>query len=153
SENSILLDKTLNKNKKPLKDFQKRFEFIEYLRKRDQNLAALMENISFKKESSNLFHLFIPESFSFYKKKIEEKNFFKNLEKELKLFLNTSEEVNIGFSFYKEPLVSIREEKKSIEQSELLKQAKNNSFVNQVTHLFKGKIKSVKKIDKNKQEI
>ena len=135
-----------------LKNFEKRFEFIEHLRKKDKSLAGLIENLSFKKKSSTLYCLFIPESFSFFKKRVEEESFRKMLERELSLFLKTKEKLKINFFFNKESLTSLREEKKSLEKTQLLKQAEDNPFVNQVTKLFDGKIKSVKKIDKSHQE-
>ena len=136
----------------PLKNFEKSFEFIEYLRKKDKSLAGLIENLSFKKKSSKLFYLFIPESFSFFKKRVEDKSFCKMLEQELSLFLNTKEKLKINFFFKKNSLISLREEKKSLEESQLLKQAGDHPFVSQVTKLFDGRIKSVKKIDKSQQE-
>ena len=134
-----------------LKDFEQRFEFLEHLRKRDHSLASLIENLSFKKKSRSLFYLLVPESFSYLKKKIEGESFRKLLEQELSLFLKTKEKLKIDF-FNKESLISLREEEKSLEENKLLKQARDNPFVNQVTDLFNGKIKSIKKIDKSQRE-
>ncbi|MCZ0932121.1 MAG: DNA polymerase III subunit gamma/tau, partial [Oligoflexia bacterium] len=139
------------KSENSLEDFEQRFEFLEHLRKRDRSLAGLIENLSFKKKSPTLFCLFVPESFSYLKKKVEEKSFRKLLEQELSFFLKTKEKLKIDF-FNKESLISLREEERSLEKNKLLRQARDNPFVNQVTDLFDGKIKSVKKIDKSRRE-
>ncbi|MDE0092566.1 MAG: DNA polymerase III subunit gamma/tau [Oligoflexia bacterium] len=136
------------KTENSLKDFEQRFDFLEHLRKKDQSLASLIENVSFKRKNASSFCLFIPENFSYLKKKMEEKAFRKLLERELSFFLKTKENLTIEFLLNKSAQLSLREEKKSIEKNKLLKEAKNNPFVNQVKNLFDGKIKSVKKIDK-----
>ena len=144
---SSALQKT-NQTKNSLKSFEKRFDFIEHLRKKDQSMAGLIENLSIKMKSPHQFLFFVPERFSYLKKKIEEKSFCQLLEQELSSFLQIKEKLEIKFLLNKEQQASLREEKKHLEENELFNQAKNSAFVNQVTHLFAGKIKSVKKIDK-----
>ena len=110
----------------------------------------MIENLSFKKKSPSHFCLFIPNSFSYLQKKTEEEGFREWLEKELRLFLQTEDNLKIEFFLNKHTKTSsLRSEKKYLEENELLKQAKENAFVNQVTGFFSGKIKSVKKIDKS----
>ena len=138
--------------KNSLKSFEKRFDFIEHLRTKDQSMAGLVENLSIKVKGSHQFYFFIPESFSYLKKKVEEKAFHTLLEQELSFFLKAKDKLKIDFFLNKEQEKSLREEKKSLEEGELLSQAKNNDFVNEVTHLFDGQIKSVKKVDKGDQE-
>ena len=138
-----------SQEKKLFGDFEERFEFVEYLRKKNQALAGLIEKLSFKQKSSTLFCFHAPDSFSYLKKKLEDKSLHNQLEQELSLFLQTKENVKINFLFKKEPFLSLSSEKKILENKKLLKQAKANSFVNQITAVFDGKIKSVKKIDKS----
>ena len=141
-----------SQEKKTDTNFEQAFEFVEHLRKKDQSLAGLIENLSFKKKSSNLFCFHVPNSFSYLKKKLEDKSLHLQLEQELSLFLQTKENLKISFLVKKEPFLSLREEKKNLEEKKLLDQASANSFVNQITNVFNGKIKSVKKIDKNQKE-
>ena len=136
----------------PLKDFEGRFAFIEQIRQKDQSLAGLIENLSFKKKAPAFFCLFIPEKFSYLKKKTSEESFRRFLEQELSLFLKTKEKIKIEFLLSRDSLTSLRDEEKFLEKNELLKQAAEDPFVNQVTELFKGRIKSVKKIDKKPQK-
>ena len=140
------------KTESSIKNFEQRFEFVEHLRKKDPSLAGLIENLSFEKKSSSLFYFYIPESFSYLKKKMEEKSFHQRLEQELSLFLQTNKKLKINFFFNKKPLLSLRAEKKYLEEGQLLKEARDNPFVNQMTNLFKGKIKQVKKLDKSYKE-
>ena len=137
--------------KKTRKNFEQGFKFIEYLRKKDRSLAGLIENLSLKKESLNLFCFHVPDNFSYLKKKLEDKSLQKQLKKELSCFLETKEDLKINFIFKKEPFLSLREEKKTLEKKKLLSQARANSFVNEITNVFNGKIKSVKKIDKEQK--
>ena len=124
------------------------FDFLEFLKKKDQTLMALVENLHLKKKSPKLFCFVVPEKFSYLKNKITDPSCHELLENQLTEFLNSKEKVKIEFLCGEINELNLREEKEIIEKEQLLKQAYENPFVNEVKKLFKGEIKSVTKSSK-----
>ena len=139
---------SVEKKKINSEDFDKRFDFIEFLRKKDQTLTALVENLTLKRKSKNHFYFSVPETFSYLKNKVTEPGFQKILEDQLREFLNSREKVKIEILDGKNKDLSLREERKIIEEDKFLSQVQENSFVNEVKDLFDGEIKSVTKDSK-----
>lgn len=140
---SLKAPSDLLQNKASDEDFEERFDFLEFLRKKDQALTALVENLCLKKKSFNHFYFAVPESFSYLKNKITEPSLHEFLEKQLTEFLNSKERVKIEVLNNESESLNLREEKKIMEKHKLLNQAKKNPFVNEVKDLFEGEIKSV----------
>ena len=125
------------------KDFDERLDFLEFLRKKDKTLTALVENLCLKKKSLNHFYFSVPEKFSYLRNKITEPSFHELLEKQLTEFLKSKERVKIEFLNSQSAEPNLKEEKKIKEKEQLFHQVKNNTFVNEVKDLFEGEIKSV----------
>ena len=132
-------------NKMTGEDFDGRFDFIEFLKEKDQTLTALVENLSLRKKSARHFCFVVPESFSYLKNKLAEPSFQKLLEEQLAEFLNSEEKIRVEILDSKIKELSLREEKRVREEDQLLKQIEADSFVNEVKNLFEGEIRSVKK--------
>ena len=129
-------------------DFTERFDFLEFLRKKDPNLTALVENLSLKKKTDRHFCFSAPKKFSYLKKKMADPALHNFLEKQLTEFLKSKEKVKIEFLDGLSDELNLREEKKQIEEGQLMGQAQKNPFVQEVKDLFQGEIKSVTKIPK-----
>ena len=129
-------------------DFEKRFDFLEFVQKRDPTLSSLLELLCLKEKSSKHFYFVVPKNFSYLKNKITEPSFHKLLEKLLTEFLNSKEKVNIEFLDNKAEALNLREEKEIREKDQLFIQAQKNPFVKEVKDLFEGEIKSVTKSSK-----
>ena len=126
-------------------EFEKRFDFLEHLRKKEPTLTALLENLCFKKKSYNHFCLIVPEKFFYLKNKITEPSFQKILERELSQFLNSKEKIKIEVLNSQKPDINLRQEKEKIEKDKLINHANQNSFVKEIKDLFDAEIKSVTK--------
>ena len=133
----------VEKKKISSEDFEKRFDFIEFLRKKDQTLTALVENLTLKRKSKNHFYFTVPETFSYLKNKVTEPDFHRILENQLREFLNSKEKVTIEILDGQIKGLNLREEKKIIEKDKFLSQIQKNPFVNEVKDLFNGEIKSI----------
>ena len=129
-------------------DFEKRFDFLAFLKRRDPALASLVEHLCLKKKSPKHFYFIAPKNFSYLKNKITEPSFHKLLEKQLTEFLNSKEQVKIEFSAGKADGINLREEKEIMEKNQLFTQIQKNPFVKEVKDLFEGEIKSVIKSSK-----
>lgn len=129
-------------------NFEKRFDFLEFLKKKDQTLMALVENLYLKEKSPKHFCFAVPKKFSYLKNKITDSSCHELLENQLTEFLKSKEKVKIEFLCVEMKELNLREEKEIMEKDRLLKQAQENPFVNEVKRLFKGEIKSVTKSSK-----
>ena len=134
---------------KPLKEeaFEMRFDFLNFLRKKDQTLSALVEMLSLKRKAQNHFCFTVPEKFSYLQNKIKKPSYQKVLENYLIEFLGLKDSIKLEFLYSKIEGLNLREEKKIKEQEKLVHQAKTNSFVKEVKDIFQAKIKSVEKKD------
>ena len=122
------------------KSFERGFEFVEFLRKRDQALAGLAENLSLRQKSPGHFCFGAPKKNPFLQDKIAQSSVRGSLEKQLRDFLRCPEKTRIEFSSGKEGDLSLREEREEREKSRLLSQAQKNPFVQEITSLFGGTI-------------
>ena len=144
-------DTTQNPSTKPIPpekqtyNFEKRFDFLEQLRKKEPTLVALLENLGFKKKSSKHFCLIVPEKFFYLKNKITEPSFQKILERELSQFLNSTEKIKIEVLSQNNPTINLKQEKQKIEKDKLISHVNQNAFVDEIKTLFEGEIKSVTK--------
>ena len=145
---SFQSDSPVEKKQANSEDFDKRFDFIEFLRKKDQTLTALVENLTLKRKSKNHFYFTVPEAFSYLKNKVTEPDFHRILENQLREFLNSKEKVTIEILDGQIKGLSLREERKIMEEGKFLSQIQKNPFVNEVKDLFNGEIKSVIKDSK-----
>ena len=136
--------KTTQKNKEEPESFELRFDFLKFLKEKDQNLSALAEFMSIKKKSPRFFYFAMPEKFSYLKNKITNPSVHRLLEDYLTEFLNSKERVEIEF-LNNNNSASLKEEKKAIEKDQLLTKVQEDSFVNKLKDIFGGEIKSVTK--------
>ena len=132
--------------------FEGRFEFLDQLKKKDPLLGSLIDHLSFKRISSLEFKVFIPKQFSYLEKKLEQSDIKKKLEQELSLFLNLEQKTKLIYQVTENLEQSLKQEKDQKEKEELLKQAEENAFIQDLKQTFNGKIRSVKKIDKKREE-
>ena len=132
--------------------FEGRFEFLDQLKKKDHLLGSLIDHLSFRRISSLEFKVFIPKQFSYLEKKLKQSDIKKKLEQELSLFLNLEQKTKLIYQVTENLEQSLKQEKDQKEKEELLKQAEENAFIQDLKHTFNGKIRSVKKIDKKKEE-
>ncbi len=130
------------------KAFGQRFEFIEFLRKKDPALTAHVENLTLKRKSGRHFYFTAPEKFSYLKNKVMEPSFRKLLEEYLTEFLNSGEKAEVEIVNGQAQGPSLREEKKIREEDETRSQIQKNPFVNDVKEIFNGEIQSVVKDSK-----
>lgn len=132
--------------------FEGRFEFLDQLKKKDPLLGSLIDHLSFRRISSLEFKVFIPKQFSYLEKKLEQSDIKKKLERELSLFLNLEQKTKLIYQVTENLEQSLKQEKDQKEKEELLKQAEESAFIQELKHTFNGRIRSVKKIDKKREE-
>ena len=120
-------------------------EFLDFLKKADSSLSSLFEHLSFKERDQNTYTYLLPESFSYMKKKLTDQKTHQFLEKKLNEYLNTTEKNSIKFESSSKINLTLKTEKKEKDQKTLLKQAKEDPFIKEVTEVFQGSIKSVSK--------
>ena len=131
-----------------LKPFAKRFDFLAHLKQKDTLLSTLIENLSFKQKTESDFVFLIPKNFSYLKKKLEAPSIQRQLERELSHFLNIKKKANLEYHFESRPEATLKQEQEEREEKKRIKQAQQNSLVQQINHIFNGEIKSIKRIDK-----
>ena len=131
-----------------LKPFAKRFDFLSHLKQKDTLLSTLIENLSFKQRTESEFVFLIPKNFSYLKKKLETSSIQRQLEQELSSFLNIKKKAKLEYRFESRPETTLKQEQEEREEKKQIKQAQQNSLVQQINHIFKGEIKSIKRIDK-----
>ncbi len=119
------------------------FGFLDFLKKADPSLASLFEHLSFKEKNQNTYIYFLPESFSYMKKKLTETQIHQFLERKLNEYFDTSTKVSIKFEPSSEKNLNLKTEKKEENQRTLLKQVKEDPFIKEVTEVFQGNIKAV----------
>ncbi|MBC6414845.1 MAG: DNA polymerase III subunit gamma/tau [Bdellovibrionales bacterium] len=145
-------DKTKEPTKLKLKPFDRRFDFLDYLKKKDSLLSSHIENLSIKKKTDFVFVLLIPENFPYLKKKLEDPLFQKKLEQEFNNFLKPSQKAHLEYHF-KYPLEkTLQQEKEQKNKEELFKEAQKDPLVQQTQNIFNATIKSTKKIDKENKD-
>ena len=132
--------------------FEGRFEFLNQLKKKDPLLGSLIDHLSFRRISSLEFKVFIPKQFSYLEKKLEQSDIKKKLERELSLFLNLEQKTKLIYQVTENLEQSLKQEKDQKEKEELLKQAEENAFIQDLKHAFNVRIRSIKKIDKKRED-
>ena len=146
SENTDLKNTNFDKpakEKSNSKDFEKRFDFLDFLRKKDQNLTALVENLYLKQKSQRDFCFTVPKNFFYLHNKITAPSCHKALEAYLTEFLNLKDSVKIEVLCNKIDGPNLREEKKMREENKFFKEAQKNPFVKEIKDVFQAEIKSV----------
>jgi len=133
--------------------FEKRLDFLDYIKKKDPLLGSLIDHLSFKRKSELEFIVCVPKNFPYLKNQLEQKEIQKKLERELALFLNLNQKARLFCRLEENIDQSLSQEKDKNEREKLLKQAEDNPFIQDLKHVFKGKIQSVKRIDKKREEI
>ena len=128
--------------------FEDRFEFLEYLKKKDPILSSFIAHFSFERVSRFDFKVFISEDLDRLEKHLEEREIKQKLEQELSRFLDLKQKVRLVYQVKEKGEASLKEEKEHREQQELFKKAEDKNLTQDIKEIFKGKIRSVKKIDK-----
>ena len=133
------------KPSKGLKDvFNKKFDFLEFLKTKDPTLRGLVENLCLKQKSQNSYYFAVPDNSPYLQTKIKELSFQKSLKTLFTEFFSPQETLE----FLDKPIkdFSLKQEKQQKDEAEQMNLIKNNSFVTEVKSLFGGDIYSVKKI-------
>ena len=125
------------------------FAFIEFVRTKDPRLAALIEVLSPKARNGNTVTFLFPEKMSFLKQLTEPKTHHL-LEDLLTDFMKSEKKLKIQFQNSKNPSPSFWEQKQDYESKALMDRAVASPFVQTVNRVFKGKIKTVSKMEKDK---
>ena len=153
---SCLSDETKNKNlhssgSGPSTPIPKKkwFAFIEFVRKKDPMLAAMIEVLSPKLGNSDTVTFSFPEKSAFLKQLTEPKTHHL-LEDLLTDFMKSEIKIKIQFQNSKTPSPSLWEQREDDEAKTLMDQAVSSPFVQTVNKVFKGKIKSVSKMNTDK---
>ena len=133
--------------------FENRLEFLDHLKKKDPLLGSLIDQLSFKRTSQLEFIISIPKPFSYLKKKLEQPYIKNKLEQELSLFLKLNQKARFLYQLEESLEQNLKQEKEKQEREELLKKAEENPFIQDMKQVFKGKIRSVKRIDKEREEL
>ena len=127
------------------KEKEKWFNFIDFLKKKDQKLAASIENLSLEFSSENRFTLLIPKNNTFLQFLTEPKT-HKSLETFLTDFLKLKKKLEIQFQISPQERLSLKTEKLKKEEKELFQKIQSDPFVKKINQVFKGKIKTISKI-------
>lgn len=133
--------------------FENRLEFLDYIKKKDPLLGSLIDHLSFKRKSELEFIVCVPKNFPYLKNQLEQQEIQKKLERELALFLNLNQKAKLFCRLEERLDQSLSQEKDKNERETLLKRAEDSPFIQDLKHVFKGKIQSVKKIDKKREEV
>ena len=128
---------------------KKWFAFIEFVRKKDPKLAALVEVLSPKSGNSDTVTFLFPEKMAFLTQLTEPKT-HQLLENLLTDFMKSKKRFKIQFQNSKEIFPSLGEQKQDDEAKALMEQAVASPFVQTVNKVFKGQIKNVLKMEKDK---
>lgn len=143
--NEKLENKHLGRGKTDTVPFDKRLDFLEYLKKKDPLLSGWVEQLCLNQKSPEHFCFTVPEKFSYLYNKITEPAHSKSLENYLMEFLKLDESVKIEFlsGDIKEP--NLKMERMQKEEKELSKLAMEDAFLKEVETLFQAGIKRVEK--------
>ncbi len=126
-----------------------RFNFLDFLKKKDPAFSAVMENLILKQKSQQYFSLSLPEgAFSYLSNKIKEPAFLRLLENQLTKFFNLKERAQVEVQNNLEKHLSLKAKKELIEKESLLSQAEKDPFVREVKDIFGGEIKPAGKSNK-----
>ena len=127
--------------------FERRLDFLDYLKEKDQTLTALVEQLSLSQKSQTSFCFTVPENFSYLHNKITEPSQHKVLEAHLKDFLKIEKDIKIEILCNKIQGLNLKREKQKKEKDALFKKAEEISFLKDVRSVFQAEIKSVIKKD------
>ena len=125
------------------------FAFVEFVKTKDPKLAALIEALSPPSGNSGTVTFFLPEKM-FFLKQIAQPEIHKQLEDLLNSFMKPEKHLQIKFQNSKESFSSLWEQKQDSEAKALMERAASHPFVQTVNRVFKGKIKSVSKVENDK---
>ena len=128
---------------------KKWFAFIEFVRKKDPKLAALVEVLSPKSGNSDTVTFLFPEKMAFLTQLTEPKT-HQLLENLLTDFMKSKKRFKVQFQNSKEIFPSLGAQKQDDEAKALMEQAVASPFVQTVNKVFKGQIKNVLKMEKDK---
>ena len=127
---------------------KKWFTFIDFIRKKDPKLAALVEVLSPQPVNSNEVTFLFPEKM-FFLKQLTEPETHQLLEDLLTDFMKSKKKLKIQFKNSKNKVPSLWKQKQDDEAKALREGAVANSFVKTVNKVFQGQIKNVTKMEKD----
>ena len=135
----------LEKEKIKAFPFDRRLDFLEYLKEKDQILSEWVEQLYLIQKSSKHFCFTVPEKFSYLYNKVTAPSNFRALETCLGEFLNLKENIKVDILYDNTTEPNLREEKQKKKEEELFKTAQEDSFLKEVKSLFQAKIKRVER--------